>query len=192
MNLFVLNKIVVKPREFVDFWSGFYDDPLEGYYVPVIGKKRFSDEDLVKLFEWKNGSKLAQKKKKVLGSMIANLGKINALKASFCLDTFLEEFKFIKGAIWKIFLLHVIQPDKFPIFDQHVYRAYLFISKHQRAEIPNNNKRKEAAYFSEYVSFFNGLSVNGISKKKLDEALWAYGKFLKTPYGRKVWKSWDT
>lgn len=186
MNLSVLNKISVKPREFVDFWSSFYDYLLEGYYTPIIGKKRFSDEDLVKLFEWKNGSKLAQKKKKVLTSIIAKIDQINALKASFCLDTFLEEFKFVKGAIWKIYLLHVIQPDKFPIFDQHVYRAYLFISKDQRAEIPNNNRRKEDVYFSEYVSFFNGLSGSGISKKKLDEALWAFGKFLKTPYGRKV------
>lgn len=186
MNISILNKHTVNPSDFVGFWSSFYDYPLEGYYTPIIGKKRYSENDLVKLFEWKNGSKLAQKKKKVVASIIAKLDKINALKASFCLDTFLDEFKFVKGAIWKIFLLHVIQPDKFPIFDQHVYRAYLFMAKDQRAEIPNNNKRKEDAYFAEYVSFFNGLSVDGISKKKLDEALWAYGKFLKTPYGRKV------
>jgi len=33
--------------------------------------------------------------------------------------------------------------------------------------------------------FFNKLVI-GISRKKLDEALWAFGKFLKTPYGGKI------
>ena len=70
-----------------------------------------------------------------------------------------------------MFLLHVIQPDSYPIFDQHVYRAYLFIAKNQRAEIPDN-KRKQDVYFKEYAPFFNELASKGVSRKKLDEALW--------------------
>jgi hypothetical protein len=185
MNFTILTKNTVKPREFVDFWSSFYNYLFEDSYALIVGKKRFMEADLAKLFEWKNGGKLAQKKKKALESIIDKIDQINALKTKFCIDTFLKEFSFVKGAIWKTFLLHIIQPDSFPIFDQHVYRAYLFIVKNKRGEIPDN-KRKQDVYFSEYVPFFNGLAGNGVSRKKLDEALWSFGKFLKTPYGGKI------
>ena len=185
MNFPILINKEVKTKDFVDFWSGFYNYSFESYYVPIVGKKRFSKDDLSKLFEWKNGGKLAKKKQKALDSIIAKIDKINALKANFCIDTFLKEFSFVKGTIWKMFLLHVIQPDSYPIFDQHVYRAYLFIVKHQRGEIPDN-KRKQDVYFKEYAPFFNELTSRGVSRKKLDEALWAFGKFLKTPYGSKI------
>jgi hypothetical protein len=185
MKTTIFTNSSVSPKEFVDFWSSFYSYSLEEYYTPIISKKRFSKDDLLKLFEWKNGGKLAQKKKKALESIVAKIDQINTLKLKFCIDTFLKEFSFVKGSIWKMFLLHIIQPEKFPIFDQHVYRAYLFIDKDQRGEIPDN-KRKQDVYFLEYVPFFNKLSGNGNSRKKLDEALWAFGKFLKTPYGGKI------
>ena len=43
-------------------------------------------------------------------------------------------------------------------------------------------------YFEDYVEFFNELANKNkdVSRKKLDEALWAFGKFLKTPYGKRV------
>ena len=185
MNFTILSNSTVKPKEFVDFWSAFYSYALEEYYTPIIEKKRFSKDDLSRLFEWKNGGKLAKKKQKALDSIIAKIDRINVLKVNFCFDTFLKEFSFVKGIIWKMFLLHVIQPDSYPIFDQHVYRAYLFIAKNQRAEIPDN-KRKQDVYFKEYAPFFNELAGKGVSRKKLDEALWAFGKFLKTPYGSKI------
>ena len=185
MNFTILYNSTVKLKEFVGFWNAFYSYSLEEYYTPIIEKKRFSKDDLLKLFEWKNGGKLAKKKQKALDSIIAKIDRINALKANFCFDTFLKEFSFVKGMIWKMFLLHVIQPDSYPIFDQHVYRAYLFIAKNQRGEIPDN-KRKQDVYFKEYAPFFNKLAGKGISRKKLDEALWAFGKFLKTPYGGKI------
>lgn len=186
MNLPVLSSRSVKPKDFVTFWSCFYDYPLEELYMSRIGKKQFTEDDLRKLFEWKNGSRLSQKKQKVLENIIEKINLVNALKAKFDLDLFQDEFKFVKGTIWKIYLLHIIRPGKYPIFDQHVYRAFLFISKRRRAEISTNNKQKQNAYFSEYISFFNSIVGQSISAKKLDEALWAYGKFLKTPYGRKA------
>lgn len=185
MKLLILSNEVADLKGFVECWSSFYNYSSESYYVPIVGKKRFSKDDLSKLFEWKNGGKLAKKKQKAFDSIIAKIDRINTLKANFCFDTFLKEFSFVKGMIWKMFLLHVIQPDSYPIFDQHVYRAYLFIAKNQRAEIPDN-KHKQDVYFKEYAPFFNELVSKGVSRKKLDEALWAFGKFLKTPYGRKI------
>ena len=99
MKLTILTSNAVSPKDFVDFWSSFYSYSLEAYYVPIIEKKRFSESDLSKLFEWKNGGKLAQKKKKSLESIIAKTDQINTLKSKFFIETFLKEFSFIKGAI---------------------------------------------------------------------------------------------
>lgn len=117
--------------------------------------------------------------------IVNKLRVINGLKSEFCLDAFQNEFHFINGVIWKIYLLHIIAPSKYPIFDQHVCRAFYFISKNQKKEIPERNKDKEMIYFDEYIDFFNRLSKE-ISRKKLDEALWAFGKFLKTSYGKNI------
>ncbi|MEK6759026.1 MAG: hypothetical protein AABY51_04580 [Deltaproteobacteria bacterium] len=188
MNLTKLNHCSVNLKDFVDFWSSCYHDQSEKNYSERINNTTITEEDLRLLFEWKNGGNLSQRKTQTLQEITRRIDVINCLKNNFSLDKFLGTFDFVNGVIWKIFLLHIICPDSYPIVDQHVYRAYLFISKNQRAEIPNNKRQKEAVYFSEYVPFFNSLSGPNIdiSKKKLDEALWAYGKFLKTPYGNKM------
>src|SRR3989338_11014946 len=109
MNLTILTNNLVNPKDFVEFWSSFYNYQFERYYTPLIGKKRFSKEDLVKLFEWKNGGKLSQRKKQALDSIIDKLEQINALKSKFSKDTFLEKFGFVKGPKWKLYLFHKIQ-----------------------------------------------------------------------------------
>lgn len=186
MHYSVLTYNSASLREFVSFWSNFYIYPMEDLYAKRIDKKQFVEEDLIKLFEWKNGTRLSKKKEKALQVIISKIGVINSLKSDFSLSRFLEEFKFVKGAIWKIYLLHVICPNGYPIFDQFVYKAYCFLVKDQKMDIPSNNKQKEDIYFSEYVSFFNELSGQNLSRKNLDEALWTFGKFLKTPYGKKI------
>ena len=171
--------------EFISFWSRFYNYPIEELYTPRINKKQYSKDDLVQLFVWKNGSRLSQKKHKALQEIIDKLELINRLKSKFCLNAFLKEFRFVKGAIWKTYLLHIIAPDGYPIFDQHVCRAFYFISKGQRKEISTKNPDKEKVYFNEYVDFFNELTGKP-NRKKLDEALWAFGKFLKSNYGKTI------
>ncbi len=171
-------------KEFISFWSDFYSYSMEGLYTDRLRKEQLSTSDITKLFEWKNGSRLSGKKEEALKPIIGKLDIINRLKKDFVLDIFLEEFKFIKGKIWKIYLLHILSSGQYPIFDQHAYRAFCFISKNQRAEIPSSGK--EEVYFDEYVPFFSGLVKQGIPKRKLDKALWAFGKFLKSSYGSKI------
>lgn len=173
--------------EFVQFWSGFYNYRLEHHYSERISKDKFTGDDITKLFEWKNGGRLSQKKQASLETIINKLAIINELKSNFCLSTFRREFSKL-SAIWKIYLLHVIAPQSYPIFDQHVCRAFYFLSENQVKEIPSNNVAKENLYFKEYVKFFNRLSNKNkeVSRKKIDEALWAFGKFLKTNYGKAI------
>lgn len=176
-------------QEFVEFWSGFYAYPKEHLYSEKIEKNQFDIDDIEKLYEWKNGRNLSQQKEFSLRKNITDkIDAINQLKSEFNFDHFIREFAEV-SAIWKIFLLHMISPQEYPIFDQHVYRAFYFLTNNELREIPYYNKTKEKIYFEQYVDFFKGLlERTNSSQKKMDEALWAFGKFLKTKYGNTLAK----
>lgn len=173
------------PQDFIQFWGAFYHYPKEHLYSDRIGKYQFTIDDIENLFEWKNGTPLSQKKKTSLRRITEKIQIVNKLKGNFDLDTFKKEFSSI-SAIWKIYLLHLVVPNSYPIFDQHVCRAFYFLTEKKIKEIPATNQKKENLYFKSYVAFFNDLANNSLSRKKADEALWALGKFLKTEYGRRI------
>lgn len=168
---------------FITFWSQLYSYSNEAIYKKNISKKVFDAESIQELFIWKNGMRLSDLKQKSLNNKIIDkLGVINYLKSKeeFELDLFNYEFKSL-SAVWKIFLLHIIQPKKFPIYDQHIHRTFLFIHKKEFSNLSNTsikNKQKEAFYFNEYLPFIDENEIKDL--KKLDEAFFAFGQFLNT------------
>lgn len=118
--------------------------------------------------------------------ILPKLKIINSLKisADFELEKFLEEFKEV-STIWKIFLLHVIRSDEYAIFDQHVYRAFYYIKHSEIRELPYDDKKKEKIYFEQYLPFFKQIR-EGCLIKRVDESMWAFGKFLKSNYGKMI------
>ena len=183
-------------ERFIQFWSNFYIDPKEKRYTKIIEREKsygksiakdtLTAKDIMILYEWKNGGKFSKAKAQIVESIIAKIKVVNELKTSFSQDNFNKEFAFMRGVIWKIFLLHIIKQNRFPIFDQNVCRSYYFLVEGKRKEIPYANAKKEKFYFDSYISFFNKLSGKGINRKEIDEALWAFGKFLKSLYGKKI------
>lgn len=169
--------------DFINSWSKLYSFSNEGIYKASISKKTLTKTDIQNLYEWKNGMKLSVLKQKSLNTkIISKLSIINALKndANLDIEYFKSEFRNI-SAVWKIFLLHIIKPDKYPIYDQHIHRAFLFIHKEDWSNISNtsiNNNAKEQFYFKRYLPFI--VSQNIKSLKKLDEAFFAFGQFLNT------------
>ncbi len=187
MNLIIFSNKSVGVNEFVNFWSQLYNDPNENKYKSNINKIILDENALLALFEWKNGSKLSNLKLKSFNSKIlSKIQIINALKNSTNIDLekFLEEFKEV-SLIWKIFLLHLIKSDEYPIFDQHVYRAFYFIMNSKVKELANNDNEKEKIYFESYLPFFKQIQGE-YPLKKVDESLWAFGKFLKSDYKKIV------
>lgn len=168
---------------FINFWSQLYSYSNEAIYKKNISKKVFDTESIQELFIWKNGMRLSDLKQKSLNDkIISKLEVINYLKSKdeFELDLFNYQFK-ILSAVWKIFLLHIIQPKKFPIYDQHIHRTFLFIHKKEFSNLSNTsikNKQKEAFYFNEYLPFIDENEIKNL--KKLDEAFFAFGQFLNT------------
>ncbi|RPI78562.1 MAG: hypothetical protein EHM45_06085 [Desulfobacteraceae bacterium] len=168
----------ITPQQFINFWSNFYNYPQEHLYHDNINKGTFSASDVENLFLWKNGMKLSGKKLKALREITRHLDVINRLKADFSLDAFQNVFDKVT-TIWKIFLLHITLPQCYPIFDQHVFRAFRFLRYNSLSGSPT-----EQVYLQEYVLFFDTIvETCGTSRKETDEALMMFGKFLKTPHG---------
>jgi hypothetical protein len=139
-------------QDFIEFWSAFYNYPKEHLYSERIQKSEFTLDDINKFYEWKNGTPLSLKKKASLKQITDKIHLINELKIDFNIETFMKEFYSI-SAIWKIYLLHLIAPKTYPIFDQHVCRAFYLLTENKPKEIPITNKAKERLYFGHLVNF---------------------------------------
>ena len=168
--------------DFINSWSKLYSYSNEAIYSKSIVKETFTKTDIQNLYKWKNGMKLSVLKQKSLDTKIkAKLTIINTFKNSETIDleAFKIEFKNLT-TVWKMFLLHIIKPNKCPIYDQNIHRAFLFIHNEDWSNIRNtmSNKAKEKFYFERYLPFIAAQNIKDL--KKLDEAFFAFGQFLNT------------
>lgn len=169
--------------DFIIFWSKQYSFSNEAIYRNSIFTKSFTISDIQNLYVWKNGMKLSALKQKSLDDKIkSKLSIINNFKSNDEIDlkTFRNEFKNL-SVVWKIFLLHLINPNTYPIYDQHIHRSFLFIHNEDWSNISNDtisNKEKETFYFNRYLPFIQRSNVTDL--KQLDEAFFSFGQFLKT------------
>ena len=183
MNLPILKVENSNLVEFISYWSKLYDYRLEPLYNDRILKQTFDNEDLLQLFTWKNGMNLSANKLKAFETKIlSKLDIINDFKLGN--ETKLEKFQgefYNLSAVWKIFLLHIIQPDRFPIYDQHIHRTFNYIHGFEFQNISASsmsNRSKEEFYFNTYLKFVK--SLQGVDLKILDEAFFAFGQFINT------------
>ena len=155
--------------EFLQHWASKYRDPNEKKYLSNIDKS-LTNESLQELFEWKNGSIISTTK---LRSITENY------PLSFKGDPAERYLNHKKpgGAIWNIFFLHCLNPKKWPIFDQHSYRAMRYLKTSNITEIGNTNRLKYVAYQCEYIPFFKEFSSS--NSRQIDMALFSFGQFLK-------------
>ncbi len=83
------------------------------------------------------------------------------------------------GFIYTLFVLHCENPSLFPLYDQHVWRAYLYFTSEKYKSA--NAASQSWISFVSYAEWFKiNLKVLGnIHPTELDRALWAFGKELK-------------
>jgi hypothetical protein len=176
----------LKADVFIKFWSSHIllteNDKL---YTDRIDKKEFTRNDIDKFYDWKNGMKINTHVQKniSINKIKRRLTVINELKKNFNADIFNFEFKDI-SAIWQIFLLHLIGPKTYPIFDQHVFRAHQFLLNKRVQEISKSKKEILNYYYTVYIPFFRQLRKSVKDPRKVDLALVALGQFLKTRYSQ--------
>lgn len=82
------------------------------------------------------------------------------------------------GFIWALFILHCYYPEEYPLYDQHVYRAYRYHETNGQVNTATaSNSWKE---YAKYRAFFLDLKEkHGYQYWLLDRGLWAYGKEIK-------------
>ena len=163
--------------DFVAFWSARYQYAENHLYEKNIGRE-LTERRVLDLFRWKNvhmplaGHKLES----VQANYIARLDEVKDFPENFSAAEFLDRFP-DGGAIWRIFWLHCWRPARFPIYDQHVHRAMVFIKTGGRGEIPTTDRLKITAYLERYLPFHSTFAP--LDPRETDKALWAFGKFLK-------------
>jgi len=173
-NFPILSLKNVTESDFIEFWSAWYPTNNEPVYQANIGKP-LTKKRLLTLFKWKNNGPIAKHK---LESIYRNY--INTKPVPPAHDDLHAIKSFITqpgGAIWRIFWLHCYNPTQYPIFDQHVYRAMRRLEVGHAEEIPTTNTAKARAYVVQYLPFHATFKYK--NAKKIDEALWSYGKYLK-------------
>ena len=185
MNLIVLkSETCLSIHDFIDYWKRYYDYKDDGKYHNNINAVRFEKKHLDDLFNWKNGMTLVgsiKKEKAYNDKILAKIDTINTYKQSETvnIEAFNSDFKEV-SAVWKIFLLHIIKPKAYPIYDQHIHRAYNYIHGKEWDKVTNTmpDKLKLELYFGPYLTFVQESGVEDL--KALDEALFAFGQFLNT------------
>ena len=84
------------------------------------------------------------------------------------------------GFIWGLFTLHCFYPEVFPLYDQHVYRAYkLYTTQDERPYLSAPNDWQEYARYRTF--FLDSIQALDMPYWLFDRALWAYGKAIKQP-----------
>jgi len=157
-------------EQFLDFWSEKYRDPRDSdLYDPYVGKP-MTAESRQRLFEWKNGMPLSKLKSISVENYYPLSVEVTALEQRY-LDPSGDG-----GPIWNIFYMHCVAPHRWPIFDQHSYRAMHFLKTGGIKEIPSRKADKYAAYKEEYIPFVRSLNAK---QRKIDKALYSFGQLLK-------------
>ena len=124
--------------------------------------------------------KLSKAKENSLDTkIIKKINIINSLRttAEIDLNYFLKEFKEV-SVVWKVFLLHIISPSVYPIYDQHIHRAFRFMHNEASDGIKAsmNEGTKLKFYIEEYYPFVKESKIKDL--KKMDEAFFAFGQFI--------------
>lgn len=188
--LFVPGLVPVDPAEFVRFWDELYDYPREDLYDDNIGKP-LTPERVRALFLWKNGGKLpGRTRASIESNFVQRIDEVSELHRATEPAEFLERFN-EGGAIFRIYWLHLWQPDRYPMLDQHVYRAMRLIQTGQAREIPSHDPKKIAIYLEEYLPFLN-TRFGELDSRQVDRALWACGKTMKVFGAAQLGRCWGT
>jgi len=178
LKLPILTVKTADKNSFVKFWFAQYVDSNESLYLGNIGEP-LTKNRLAELFRWKNGCKLSEAKaRSVDRNYVAQIRALKRLNPETPPAEFLNTFG--GGMIWRIFLLHIWRPDRYPIFDQHVYRAMRYIQTGKIEKIPASYGAISSIYLKEYLAFY--MSFPESSGRRVDKALWSFGKFLKSQF----------
>lgn len=171
-------------KEFVEFWNQFYKADQKEYIENLHLGSALTERNIRKLIAWKMP---AISKKSSIQKALRIRRYINTFRSG---DITEEEMdKKLKQVIpsgtnvLRVFIKHIAKPTAYPIYDQHVFRAYCKEVGGKSSEIAEKYDAYRAFFFSIYKILY-GEHKDDNSKatvenmKRIDNALMAYGQFL--------------
>jgi hypothetical protein len=172
-------------KAFVDFWHPLARSSTAGerFYYDNIDKE-LTHARILEWFRWKNGMRLSARKQEIVECYFKPEERI---ASDMDYDSLLAYLIQPGGVIWRTFWLHLHHPKHYPIYDQHAYRAMAFmlrLPKDER-ELPDDRQGKASTYLEFYRPFFAQFAAaygNPCDHRRLDQALWRFGMFLKSKY----------
>lgn len=169
--------------EFIKIWAQFYDNsghPDEKFYFPYINNLS-KDNFLDKLWRWKMGvhfkNKNSQKALKLMKENIEDIRDFRKSNVTFDKLYKFSEKIFKNGIVYRIFLVHICKPNDYPIFDQHVFRTFIFLKTGRIIDFPRGIQD-----YLDYRKFVLKIHEDySLNLRNADKAFMAFGQFLINP-----------
>jgi hypothetical protein len=175
----------------IDYYKNQFDEqryPLEIYY-DVVNSPQLNENQLKDILCWKirpllKYQQLALRHKKLIDRAIGKIEYLNLFKLEQISNNDFDNIIYYispHGVIVRLFILHICKPIEFPLFDQHVYRAFNCFQTNQiyhgiiTNTIVKNDYLNYKIFFLELCKEFSLTH----SPKEIDSALMMYGKKLK-------------
>lgn len=151
-------------REFVGFWQQFYRSkiPDEVYQANLNLGSELSEENVSLLWKWKNeryGSPLIEPTQAILEHLNA-FRRLEHIDQTQEQNFWQKAFTVSRGIVWQVFLFHIACPYDYPVFDQHVMRAFFALTKGyiyrspKEARVPCVKYEIFCSSYSGYKAFF--------------------------------------
>jgi len=194
MNFIKLSLEPTTATEFISDWSEFYREGNEEYsedrYEKHLNRNGcLTPENVQSLFRWKNNNTLSAKKQILVDKIKAEIPKLNDFRnlpkvTETDFDKFWSfTFSIIhSGIVYRVYLVHISRPDEYPLVDQHVLRAWNFLT----TRLVENPEQTLETYLK-YKAFIMKLSKQtNKSWREIDKALMPFGQFLNSQFGKSV------
>jgi hypothetical protein len=136
---------------------------------------------------WKIGDRFWTNNQESVNEYWSMRHDLICLQRDFSWEYFEKGFEPQKGScIWKLYVLHIILPDRFPIFDQHVYRTYNFTYFGGIKELTKKPAEQYREYREGYLPWFENKVIPhcNYTVKQIDEGLFVFGKALQKIHAR--------
>ena len=177
--------------DFISFWNKCYNEGKysdEDYEKNLNIKGLLAPHNIQYLLEWKNAKPLPRKKQPITDRIKNKITEVNEFRqlSEVSEDKFEEFWAFLStiiksGIVWKVFLLHVSRPSDYPMVDQHVLRAWSFLTKN-KIEDPEKTLENYRKY---RIFFFELANQCRTDLRSIDRALMAFGQFLRSQFFQK-------
>jgi hypothetical protein len=186
----VLALVPKTAREFVEYWSAFYEPNQDNTYDKHIKVgQELTAEDVSELMAWK--AQFREKQGRGAADKIP-LDELNGLRTrekvsrddlrAFFDGPAASAAK--SGIVWRIMFCHIARPLEAPIFDKNVWIAWGRIEGWLKWEMLNQKPTRPETYFQGYLDFTQRLeSVLQVAEdiqelRSMDRALFEFGRFL--------------